>query len=94
VIISALPEPDLSRFGIFVGPVPTEDFITLQINNDYKGPITYSIIDLSGRVYSTKLAGKNTDEWSEIISLPNPSGLYILKIETNNLIFHKKIIKN
>ena len=93
VIISALPEPDLSRFGIFVGPVPTEDFITLQINNDYKGPISYSIIDMAGRVYLTKLAGKNAEEWSEVISLPNLSGLYILKIETNNLIFHKKIIK-
>ncbi|WP_198673033.1 S8 family serine peptidase [Algoriphagus litoralis] len=94
VIISALPEPDLGRFGVFVGPVPSEDVITLQISNEYRGPIHYSIIDLAGRVYLTKVAGKNSEEWTEVITLPNPSGLYILKIETNKLIFHKKIIKN
>lgn len=93
VIISALPEPELGRFGIFVGPVPSEDFITVQINNDYQGPINLSIVDMAGRVYFTKSAGKNAAEWSEVISLPNLSGLYILKIETNNLTFHKKLIK-
>ncbi len=93
VIISALPEPDLSRFGIFIGPVPSSDFVTLEINNEYKGPINYSLIDMAGRVYLTKTAGKNTEEWSDIISLPSQSGLYILRIETNSLTLHKKLIK-
>lgn len=93
VIISALPEADLSKFGIFVGPVPTADQVTLQVVNDYRGPIHYAILDMAGKVYSIKTAGKNTETWSDIISLPNHAGLYILRIETNALTLHKKIIK-
>jgi hypothetical protein len=93
IIISALPEPDLSRFGIFVGPVPTYDQVTIQINNEYKGPINFSIVDMAGRVYLTRSAGKNSDEYMDIISLPAQPGLYILRIETNNLTLHKKLIK-
>lgn len=93
VIISALPEPDLSRFGIFVGPVPTYDQVTIQINNEYKGPISFSIVDMAGRVHLIRSAGKNGNEFIESISLPSQAGLYILRIETNSLTLHKKIIK-
>lgn len=93
VIISALPEPDLGRFGIFVGPIPTYDEVTIQINNEYKGPITFSIVDMAGRVFLTRSAGKNSDEFVESISLPAQSGIYILRIETNTLTLHKKLIK-
>lgn len=93
VIISALPEPDLSRFGIFVGPIPTHDQVTIQINNEYKGPISFSIIDMAGRVYLTRSAGKNSDEFIESFLLPSQPGLYILRIETNSLTLHKKLIK-
>lgn len=93
VIISAIPEPDLSRFGIFVGPVPSYDQVTIQFVNEYKGKITLSLVDMAGRVYSTKIAGKNGAELTEIISLPDQPGLYLLKIETNKLTLHKKLIK-
>ncbi|WP_139352803.1 S8 family serine peptidase [Algoriphagus sp. A40] len=93
VIISAIPEPDLSRFGIFVGPVPSYDQVSVQFLNEYKGKITLSLVDMAGRVYSTKVAGKNGNELTEAISLPAQAGLYLLKIETNNLILHKKLIK-
>lgn len=93
VIISAIPEPDLSRFGIFVGPVPSYDQVSIQFFNEYKGKITLSLVDMAGRVYSTKVAGKNSNELTESISLPSQPGLYLLKIETENLTLHKKLIK-
>jgi PKD repeat protein len=93
VIISALPEPDLSRFGIFVGPIPSYDQVIVSVNNEYKGPIKFSIVDMAGRIYSTRRAGKNSAEFFEIITLPSRAGLYILRIETNSLSLHKKLIK-
>ncbi|WP_160111263.1 S8 family serine peptidase [Algoriphagus boritolerans] len=94
VIISALPEPDLSRFGIFVGPIPSYDQVIVRVNNEYKGPIKFSIVDVAGRIYSSRSAGKNSAEFSEIITLPSRAGLYILRIETNSLSLHKKLIKH
>ncbi|HSF55412.1 MAG TPA: S8 family serine peptidase [Algoriphagus sp.] len=93
VIISAIPEPDLSRFGIFVGPVPSQDNVSIQFLNEYKGKITLTLVDMAGRVYLTKVAGKNGDELTEYITLPAQPGLYLLKIETNKLTLHKKLIK-
>lgn len=93
VIISALPEVDLSRFGIFVGPVPSYDQVTIKISNEYKGPISFSILDMTGRVYMIRSAGKNSQDFTEIITLPSQTGLYILRIETKALTLHKKLIK-
>lgn len=93
VVISAIPEPDLSRFGIFVGPVPSYDQVTVQFRNEYKGKITLSLIDMAGRVYSTQVAGKNSDELALYVSLPSKPGLYLLKMETGDLTLHKKLIK-
>jgi PKD repeat protein len=93
VVVSSLPEPDLSRFGIAVGPIPTTDQITVRITNEYKGPITFTMSDMAGRVYSTRLAGKNSEQLDEVLSLPARKGIYILKIETNSLTVYKKVIK-
>lgn len=93
VLVSALPEPDLSRFGIFVGPVPSRDQITVQLSNEYLGPVTFTLVDMAGRVYFSKSSGKNSNELTEILYLPATPGLYLLQIETNNLTLHKKIIK-
>ncbi len=93
VVISAIPEPDLSRFGIFVGPIPSYDQVAVQFANEYRGKITMTLVDLAGRVYQTSVLGKNADELIEYISLPAASGMYLLKIETSSLILHKKLIK-
>lgn len=95
VVISAIPnqEQELSRFGIFVGPIPSDDQIKVMISNEYRGPIALSIVDMAGRAYRTIDIGKNTDEVEVELNLPATRGIYILKINTNNLTLHKKVIK-
>ena len=95
VVISAIPdqEVELGRFGIFVGPIPSKDHITVTIQNEYAGPIELSIIDLAGRTYQVQELGKNTDKIEVQMNLPGPQGLYLLRIKTNNLTLHKKVLK-
>ncbi|MBN7811423.1 S8 family serine peptidase [Algoriphagus sp. H41] len=93
VVISAIPEPELSRFGIFVGPVPSYDRVSVQFVNEYRGKVTLTLVDLAGRVYESRVFGKNADELIEALALPAASGMYLLKIETSTMTFHKKLIK-
>ncbi|GAA0879686.1 hypothetical protein GCM10009119_26550 [Algoriphagus jejuensis] len=93
VVISAIPEPDLSRFGVFIGPIPSYDQVGVQLLNEYRGKVTFTLVDMTGRVYLTKVAGKNEDELIEQIPLAGPAGMYLLKIETSTLTLHKKLIK-
>lgn len=95
VVISAIPdqEVELSRFGIFVGPIPSDDQINITVNNEYLGPIEFSVLDLSGKVINVFEVGKNSESLEVKMGLPINRGLYILRIKTNNLTLHKKVIK-
>jgi hypothetical protein len=95
VVISSIPnqEQDLARFGIFVGPIPSDDKVKVYVSNTYRGPLTLSLVDMAGREYRRTEVGKNTDELEIEMNLPARQGLYILKINTNNLTLHKKVIK-
>ncbi|MDI1324642.1 MAG: S8 family serine peptidase [Algoriphagus sp.] len=95
IVISAIPdqEVDLSRFGIFVGPIPSEEKVHINISNDYSGPVTFQLIDMAGREYLVKKITKSSQELDVEMNLPGPSGLYVLKISTNSLTLHKKVIK-
>lgn len=93
VVISAIPESDLSKFGVFVGPIPTEDQLTVRVSNEFEGSVIFRIYDSSGREIQNRVSGKNNQEIVEVFNLPNQKGLYILKIQTNDLILHKKVIK-
>ena len=93
VISSIRSEPDLGQFGIFVGPIPSENSLDVAMSNEYLGPVYFSLIDLSGRVVLEEEASKSNNKLFKTFSLPNSSGLYILRIQTNNFIIHKKVIK-
>jgi PKD repeat protein len=93
VVISAIPEPDLGRFGVYVGPVPSNQYVKIQMLSEYRGKVTLSLLDIAGRVYSTQVFGKNSDELVENIALPAQAGMYLLRIETGGLTLHKKLIK-
>ena len=92
-VISSIPEPDLSRFGVFVGPVPSGDKLDVTITNDFVGQVYFTLTDMSGIQYIEEEVTKSDDKLLKSFSLPSPRGLYILKIQTNNLILHKKVIK-
>lgn len=95
VVISAIPdqEKELARFGIFVGPVPSDDTITLNMVNAYTGAVNLSLIGMDGRVYQESLLGKNREQLEVEIQLPAHTGIYILRIQTETLTLHKKVIK-
>ncbi|MFC3417514.1 S8 family serine peptidase [Algoriphagus hitonicola] len=95
VVISALPdqEAELGRLGIFVGPVPSEDFVTVSVNNDYQGPIQLVLMDMAGRIFRKIDASKNSDKLEIELILPSNQGIYLIQIITNNLTVHKKVIK-
>jgi hypothetical protein len=93
VVISSLPEPDLSRFGISVGPIPSEDFLTITMVNDFKGLVNFSLIDMAGREISKQEVMKDVQDLNYSLMLPGASGMYVLRINTNNLTLHKKVIK-
>jgi PKD repeat protein len=96
VVISAIPdqEAELSRFGIFIGPIPTMGKLNITISNSYRGPIVMEILDMAGRSYLIQEAVKSEEETQIEMNLTGPVGLYILKIQTNNLTLHKKVIKH
>lgn len=95
IVISAIPdqEVDLSRFGVFVGPIPSEEKLNISISNDYTGPVTFQLTDMAGREFLVKEVVKSSSELDVEMNLPGPAGIYILKITTNNLTLHKKVIK-
>lgn len=95
IVISAIPdqEVDLSRFGVFVGPIPSEEKLNISISNDYTGPFTFQLTDMAGREFLVKEVVKSSSELEVEMNLPGPAGIYILKISTNNLTLHKKVIK-
>lgn len=95
VVISAIPdqEVDLGRFGIFVGPIPSEGKLNISISNEYSGPLTFQLIDMAGREYLVKEIAKSSLEVDVEMNLPGPSGIYVLKISTTSLTLHKKVIK-
>ena len=94
-MISAIPdqEVDLARFGIFIGPNPTEGRLNISISNEFVGNILFRIIDMSGRVYLVEELAKSELEMDVVLDLYGPRGVYILQIQTSNLKLYKKIIK-
>jgi hypothetical protein len=94
-VISAIPnqEVELSRFGVFVGPIPTSDKLNITISNGYRGQVVLELLDMAGRSYLINKSTKTEEEVQLEMRLNGPAGLYILKIQTNNLILYKKVIK-
>lgn len=95
IVILSTPdrEADLAGFGIFVGPIPSEDKLTLVISNDYRGPVTFQLIDMVGREFQIQEIIKSEFKLESELNLPGPIGVYILRININNLILNKKVIK-
>ncbi|WP_194777594.1 S8 family serine peptidase [Pararhodonellum marinum] len=95
VVISSIPndEPALNRLGIFVGPNPTTDRLTVTIANDQMGEVELSVFSVSGRLAEQVTINKNAYEIEYNFHLNGSKGMYIMLIKTNSLILHKKIIK-
>jgi uncharacterized delta-60 repeat protein len=74
--------------NITISPNPANDLV--NINNIPDGS-TVTVIDMTGKLISTF---KNTNNNSSISTTNLVSGIYILKIENNGSVAHKKLIVN
>jgi hypothetical protein len=75
-----------------VYPNPTNDLLNVRINN-YVGKVNIQVIDINGRIVKEL---KNEDfNIEKSLNLNNlQSGMYVLKVNGDNLNFTQKIIKN
>jgi len=96
VVISAISkaEPNLSRFGIFIGPNPTTSEIRIVINNDYRGMVEFQLYDMSGKMAKQHAVQKSEAELITEMNLSGPKGVYMLVIKIKDDIFTKRLIRN
>ena len=75
---------------IYPNPV-AQDKITLSLNNSWNGSAKVTILDKQGNVYHVQEMKKNNIK----ISVNNlEEGFYIVRVETNEGVYHKALIKN
>jgi hypothetical protein len=73
-------------------PNPTNGLLNVRINN-YVGKVNIQVIDINGRIVSEyKNEDFNTEKSLNLNNLQ--SGMYILKVNGDNINFTQKIIKN
>lgn len=94
VVISSLEnEPDLARLGYSIGPNPTKDRIVVGIRNNYLGEVGYEIYSTSGKLMRAYAIEKTQFQVSHELDMPFASGLYVLKIRTEQSVVTKKILR-
>ncbi|WP_411893518.1 T9SS type A sorting domain-containing protein [Winogradskyella sp. A2] len=69
-------------------PNPTSDILNFNLGNDVEVK-NISVFDLKGRQINLKASSNNTIDVSELVS-----GLYIIRLKTDNGNFSKKFFKN
>lgn len=73
-------------------PNPTTEYITLSISNNNLGNVSYSLLDMHGKIISQELV---TDKIANIQLGTLSTGIYLLNVYNNNIeVKTFKIIKN
>jgi hypothetical protein len=93
VISSIANEPDLGRLGYSIGPNPVKDKLVVGIRNNYLGEVAYEIYSPSGKLMRGYSIEKDQFQVSHELDIPFSSGLYVLKIRTDQSVVTKKIIR-
>lgn len=94
VVISSLEnEPDLGRLGYAIGPNPTKDKVVIGIRNNYLGEVAYEIYSTSGGLMRTYSFEKAQFQVNHELDMPFSSGIYVLKIRTEESVVTKKILR-
>lgn len=87
--ICTINTTELSEEGVFIYPNPTEDFITVDLSSMRKRSV--QLLDFHGRtVWSTETAFSSLS----IDVSDFPSGIYHLRIASDNEVINKRIIRN
>lgn len=81
-----------SKSGVFhqvkIYPNPAQAHLTIE-KSKMNATVYYSIISIQGQIV---LNGKFTSNDSNINTASVPSGVYVLKLESNNFLSHQKIV--
>jgi len=94
VVTAIQPAQNLpSGFSVVVAPNPFTDAAKLLIRSPKPAQLLLEVVDMNGRAVSNKLM--DTVEGSNEISLPigGASGVYLLRVHTNQGVMGQKIIK-
>lgn len=79
-------------FKVF--PNPATNFVTVSFSSLSSDVVTYSLIDVQGRVIQKYAVNGNVGTINESLNISEiPNGFYILKITQGNLQYNTKIVK-
>jgi hypothetical protein len=81
-----------SSQDIFISPNPSTGLYNIRID-DYIGKVTMQVVDINGRVVLSQTDADFNNEATINLS-QFQSGIYILKVNANNLNYTEKLIKN
>jgi serine protease len=85
---------DFAKDDIIIYPNPFENYFILENKNLQNKILNYQLLDYMGKVYYQKNISKIVQQEVLIENLGQlPSGLFILKIETEKGVFVKKVLK-
>ena len=73
---------DSVYFAMYPNPVPAGQSVTIQGSSSYTGPVTFNIMDISGRAISKVVTDKESQTFTQTLYLPMLSkGVYIVLIQ-------------
>lgn len=86
----------INEWNINVYPNPFEDKFSLSFSLDKPSKVSYTIIDVNGKVIlENNLGEQNFGKHEFFISTDKlPKGSYVIQVNKNGLSYSKKIIKN
>ncbi|PQV48984.1 putative secreted protein (Por secretion system target) [Jejuia pallidilutea] len=79
---------NIFKDNVSIFPVPTSDILNIELKNSVSAKI--SILDLTGKTLI--LENINGKKQLHLNSLP--SGIYVVRIESENVVFNQKIVKH
>jgi len=92
-VISLERKATTGKLNVF--PNPTTDIITIETAIATSGNVTFTLVDLQGRIVSTETINSDAGAVSQSISLDGLStGMYMLTVSTNNETFVQRVVKN
>jgi carboxyl-terminal processing protease len=91
--VNSTGEPiDQLNFNLF--PNPASDQLTVEGTTTSPGQIVYEILDVTGRVITTKIGMTTSGVYSKTLHVDDlSSGIYLLRVTQNNSVSTKKFIK-
>ncbi len=99
-LVTAISGIDAVRDGISCYPNPTSSIINVVFGDDKSTVEQMQLLDVNGKILKTQLLNQGTNSGgvntaNRLVQFSTDgisTGMYLLKIETNNKIFYKKIV--